>query len=379
VHGRLSVNLFICGPGFLLGLLLAVHDANAQETGNIEPTVAAGTDQIVTLPADATLNGSVTDDGWPNPPGVLATTWRVISGPGTVSFADASAVATTASFSLAGTYVLYLEADDGELLSFDRVTVFVDNVHITQDSGAFALSWGPPTENEDGSVLNDLAGFRIYYGDSAFALPYIITINDPAVTNHTVENLPAGTWFFSASAYNEDFTESSLGLSSLFSIEATFPDTDADGVIDIEDNCPGVPNGPDLIDPDDAGIAQRNSDTDAQGDACDIDDDNDGLTDELEAIAGTDRLNPDSDADGIPDGEDEFPLTALASAVAGDINDDGVVDLADLLLMEQAVMGQLTLDPAQLARADLYPSDGDGDGELSVADLLALKISVLAP
>jgi hypothetical protein len=45
--------------------------------------------------------------------------------------------------------------------------------------------------------------------------------------------------------------------------------------------------------------------------------------------------------------------------------------------MEQAVMGQLTLDPAQLARADLYPSDGDG--ELSVADLLALKISVLAP
>ena len=62
----------------------------------------------------------MTDDGLPNPPAAVTTTWSTISGPGTVTFGNASAVDTTASFSQAGTYVLRLTADDGALSSTTR-------------------------------------------------------------------------------------------------------------------------------------------------------------------------------------------------------------------------------------------------------------------
>ena len=92
---------------------------------NQPPVVSAGVDQTVTLPASASLDGTVTDDGLPNPPGAVTTTWSRVSGPGTVTFGNPAAVDTTASFSAAGTYVLRLTANDGALTSFDEVTVTV--------------------------------------------------------------------------------------------------------------------------------------------------------------------------------------------------------------------------------------------------------------
>ena len=70
-------------------------------------------------------------------------------------------------------------------------------------------------------------------------------------------------------------------------------DADADGVAAAIDNCPGVPNG-----------AQLNFDGDAEGDSCDSDDDNDGLSDSEEAALGTNPLNPDTDGDGWSDAEE---------------------------------------------------------------------------
>jgi hypothetical protein len=86
--------------------------------------VDVGPDQTITLPDDAVLAGTVTDDGLP-PPGVVRTIWSQLSGPGAVTFADASAVVTSARFSEFGTYVLRLRADDGELMASDEVTIVV--------------------------------------------------------------------------------------------------------------------------------------------------------------------------------------------------------------------------------------------------------------
>jgi len=58
----------------------------------------------VVLPGVASLDGSVTDDGLPVG-GSLVSTWSKVSGPGEVSFGDATALDTTASFSVAGEYV----------------------------------------------------------------------------------------------------------------------------------------------------------------------------------------------------------------------------------------------------------------------------------
>src|SRR6266700_1056980 len=92
---------------------------------NQPPTVNAGPDQSITLPASATLSGTVTDDGLPNPPGATTVTWTKTSGPGTVTFGNANATSTSATFSAAGTYVLRLTASDSALSAFDEVQVTV--------------------------------------------------------------------------------------------------------------------------------------------------------------------------------------------------------------------------------------------------------------
>ena len=92
---------------------------------NQAPVVDVGSDQAVTLPAAAMLDGTVTDDGLPAPPGAMTTAWSKASGPGTVTFANAAAVDTSASFSQAGSYTLRLTASDGALSSVDTLVVTV--------------------------------------------------------------------------------------------------------------------------------------------------------------------------------------------------------------------------------------------------------------
>ena len=95
------------------------------EDANVAPTVVMGADGTVTLPASATVTATVTDDGLPSSPGQVTTTWSQVSGPGTVTFGEATAVTTAASFDLAGTYVLRLTAHDGQLMSSGELTVTV--------------------------------------------------------------------------------------------------------------------------------------------------------------------------------------------------------------------------------------------------------------
>ncbi len=85
---------------------------NPAAPANMPPSVDAGPAQIITLPATASLNGTITDDGLPNPPGAVTRMWSQIDGPGPMSFGNASAEDTTASFDFAGVYVLQLSADD---------------------------------------------------------------------------------------------------------------------------------------------------------------------------------------------------------------------------------------------------------------------------
>jgi len=83
---------------------------------NVAPIVEAGANHNVALSTTVSLDATVSDnDGLPDPPGSVTTTWSKYSGPGSVTFGNASAVDTTASFSAAGTYVLRLTADDGSL------------------------------------------------------------------------------------------------------------------------------------------------------------------------------------------------------------------------------------------------------------------------
>ena len=105
-------------------------------------------------------------------------------------------------------------------------------------------------------------------------------------------------------------------------------DTDGDGVFDDVDNCPAVAN-PDQSNHDDDALGDAcdedddndgvpdatdafpldasesvDTDGDGTGNNADSDDDNDGLSDDQEIALGTDPLNPDTDGDGVSDGQE---------------------------------------------------------------------------
>ena len=84
------------------------------------------------------------------------------------------------------------------------------SIEVTQSAlGSMTLSWTPPTENEDGSPLGDLAGYNLYYGESEGAYSKRIRINNPGVTTYVVENLLPKTYYVVATAFNRLGVESS--------------------------------------------------------------------------------------------------------------------------------------------------------------------------
>lgn len=109
-----------------------------------------------------------------------------------------------------------------------------------------------------------------------------------------------------------------LGLGDLL---GSAPDSDEDGVDDYEDNCVYAAN-----------TSQSDFNGDGVGDAC-SDTDGDGLSDALEInVYGTDPLASDSDGDGVSDGL-ELCVCSAINLCPGDLSNDAVVSVADLLLL----------------------------------------------
>jgi len=109
-----------------------VITVNPEAQNNVAPTVNAGPDQTITLPANATLSATATDDGLPNPPGQLTVSWSKLEGNGGVTFSAQTSLITEASFSQAGTYVLRVSVSDGELVATDEITVIVNPTAVNQ-------------------------------------------------------------------------------------------------------------------------------------------------------------------------------------------------------------------------------------------------------
>lgn len=114
------------------------------------------------------------------------------------------------------------------------------------------------------------------------------------------------------------FSKRDLG----FMAKGTAPDSDGDGVPDSQDNCNNTANS-----------NQLNSDNDPLGDACDADDDNDGMSDVWEKDNG---LNPksahdknlDADGDGFSNLQ-EFNFGTDPNIADTDKNNNDIPDVID--------------------------------------------------
>lgn len=130
-------------------------------------------------------------------------------------------------------------------------------------------------------------------------------------------------------------------------------DSDADGVGDNADNCIDTANP-----------EQVNSDSDSLGNACDPDDDNDGLNDEFDPFPLDPYEQVDTDSDGVGDNGDNCPSVGNADQLNSDTDslgnecdpdddNDGLTDAEELALGTNSI---------------LPDTDGDGWSDKEEAD-----------
>jgi len=103
---------------------------------------------------------------------------------------------------------------------YDNISIYVSDGRTTSALSSFSievvnygnlsvtLSWIPPQENEDGSPLFDLSGYKVHYGSQSGLLPNIIDIPAPGLAAYFVDGLVSGTYYFKLTAYNRALRDS---------------------------------------------------------------------------------------------------------------------------------------------------------------------------
>lgn len=132
--------------------------------GNEPPHVDAGNDQSITLSQSAVLEGSVSDDGIPD--NTLTQYWSKISGDGDVFFSDINSMQTNVTFSMPGTYVLRLTANDGDLTNSDDIEITVTQEGLQTINVRVDSSTDDAEEKADGSVKTNSSDLELVYDGS---------------------------------------------------------------------------------------------------------------------------------------------------------------------------------------------------------------------
>ena len=100
--------------------------------------------------------------------------------------------------------IMIVATDGGTTLELGPLTIEVWSV----GDRSVTVNWQPPSENEDGTVLSDLAGFTVRYGRSDTSFDSVVDVSNPGLTSFVVDGLVPGTYYFTTTAYNAAGSES---------------------------------------------------------------------------------------------------------------------------------------------------------------------------
>ena len=67
-------------------------------------------------------------------------------------------------------------------------------------TNSLMLSWTAPTTNEDGSTLDDLAGYKLHYGTQPSQYTQVVTVG--SFTTAEIGDLGTGTYYLTVTAYD---------------------------------------------------------------------------------------------------------------------------------------------------------------------------------
>jgi hypothetical protein len=148
-------------------------------TANQAPIVDAGSNTTVQITMPGLLAGTASDDGKPNPPGALTTTWTLLSGPTNVVITNIHNLTNLVSFLATGDYTFRLIADDGQIQAYDDVTITVTEptrVDISAsdgDASEFGPDTGEFTITRTGDTNFDLTVFLTIGGIASNIIDYV--------------------------------------------------------------------------------------------------------------------------------------------------------------------------------------------------------------
>jgi len=211
VTGRLAGTPSESAAGEYVGIRISVTDGQATavlpdfgvvvELANRAPVIAGTPSGSVTvgnayrfLPAASDADGDTL-------------TFRIANKPAWAAFNTATGeLSGSPDGTAAGLYAnIQVSVSDGQATA----TLPAFSISVEQlATGNATLSWQPPVQRTDGSALTDLAGYRIYYGNTSTNLGQSITLNNSGLTSYVVENLSQGTWYFSMTAFDASGAES---------------------------------------------------------------------------------------------------------------------------------------------------------------------------
>ena len=155
--------------------------APANSTNNAAPLVSVEPDATVQTGVPFVLYGSATDDGLPNPPGQLTTTWQQLF-TNTVTIPDTNALTNTIVFANPETDVFRLTADDSDIAVFADVTITVippTEVDVNADV-ADAYDMGPVPGDLTFTRNGDTNTLTVYFtvtGSASNGVEYVLVTN----------------------------------------------------------------------------------------------------------------------------------------------------------------------------------------------------------
>jgi hypothetical protein len=96
---------------------------------------------------------------------------------------------------------IQISVSDGKVRA--RLPMFaIDVVAAAPVKHTVTLSWLPPVQNEDGSALTNLSGYRIVYGSKPGEYSKSVAVATAGLTRFAIDNLDAGNYYFAVIAVN---------------------------------------------------------------------------------------------------------------------------------------------------------------------------------